>query len=126
MATATINRSLIAERAEGGGRPAARGGDSLKSRDSLYGPVAFYVKVTSAGKLTLPKKVREGLGLRGSGYVRVALLGKAVVIRRVYPEDKFFDDLRAKVKRVGLTRARMRELVDEAGREAWRKHHGRH
>ncbi len=87
--------------------------------------MAPYVKVTSAGKLTLSKKLREGLGLHRSGYVRIALLGKAVVIRRVLPEDKFVDDLRAKVKRAGLTRARVRELVDEAGRTAWRKHHVR-
>ena len=49
---------------------------------------SYISKVTSAGQLTLPKKVRKGLGLKGSEYVEVALLGKAVVIRRLREEDE--------------------------------------
>ena len=100
----------------------ARDGISFKSKDFLYDFVESYIsKVTSAGQLTLPKKVRKGLGLKGSEYVEVALLGRAVVIRRLREEDEVLETIRRKVKKSGLTRARMRQLVDEAGRTVWKK-----
>ena len=97
----------------------------FKSKDSLCAVVESYIgKVSSAGQLTLPKRIRKALGLKGSEYVEVALLGKAVVIRRLREEDELLDTLRRKVKKSGLTRARVRELVDEAGRKAWKKRYG--
>ena len=85
---------------------------------------SYISKVTSAGQLTLPKKIRKGLGLKGSEYVEVALLGKAVVIRRLREEDELLDSIRRKVKKSGLTRTRLKELVDEAGRKAWKRRYG--
>jgi AbrB family looped-hinge helix DNA binding protein len=75
---------------------------------------SYISKVTSAGQLTLPKKIRKGLGLKGGEYVEVALLGKAVVIRRLQEEDEMLKVIRRKVRKSGLTRARVQELVDEA------------
>ena len=73
---------------------------------------SYISKVTSAGQLTLPKKVRKGLGLKGSEYVEVALLGKAVVIRRLRKEDELLETIRRKVKKSGLTRARLQDLQE--------------
>jgi len=82
---------------------------------------SYISKVTSAGQLTLPKKIRKGLGLKGSEYVEVALLGKAVVIRRLREEDELLQVIRRKVRKSGLTRARVQELVDEARSKAWKR-----
>ena len=82
---------------------------------------SFISKVTSAGQLTLPSKIRKALGLKGSEYVEVALLGQAVVIRRLREEDEVLETIRRKVKKSGLTRARLQQLVDEARRTTWKK-----
>lgn len=81
----------------------------------------YISKVTSAGQLTLPKKIRKELGLKASDYVEVALLGRAVVIRRLREEDELLDTIRRKVKKSGLTRARLQELLDEAREKVWKK-----
>jgi AbrB family looped-hinge helix DNA binding protein len=82
---------------------------------------SYISKVTSAGQLTLPKKIRKSLGLKGSEYVEVALLGKAVVIRRLREEDEMLKVIRRKVRKSGLTRARVQVLVDEARSRAWKR-----
>src|SRR5205809_397883 len=98
------------------------GPQPLKSKNFLYAVVeSFISKVTSAGQLTLPSKIRKALGLKGSEYVEVALLGQAVVIRRLREEDEVLEMIRRKVKKSGLTRARLQQLVDEARRTTWKK-----
>jgi len=82
---------------------------------------SYISKVTSAGQLTLPSKIRKALGLKGSEYVEVALLGQAVVIRRLREEDEVLETIRRKVKKSGLTRARLQQLVDEARHTTWKK-----
>ncbi len=82
---------------------------------------SYIRKVTSAGQLTLPKKIRKGLGLKGGEYVEVALLGKAVVIRRLREEDEMLRVIRRKVSKSGLTMAHVQKLVDEARRRAWKR-----
>ena len=82
---------------------------------------SYVSKVTSAGQLTLPKKIRKALGLEGRDYVEVALVGRTAVIRRLGEEEEFLDSIRRKVKKTGLTRARMQELLDEVKKDAWKK-----
>ena len=92
------------------------------SKESLFVVVESYVsKVTSAGQLTLPKKIRKALGLEGRDYVEVALVGRTAVIRRLREEEKFLELVSKKVKKTGLTRARMQELLDEVKKDAWQK-----
>ena len=61
------------------------------------------------------------MGLEGSEYVVVALLGGAAVIRRLREDDAVLEAVRRKVKKSGLTRARLEDLVGEAARKAWKK-----
>ena len=82
---------------------------------------SYISKVTSAGQLTLPKKIRAALGLKDSEYVEVALLGRAIVIRRLRAEDELLEAIQRKVKKSGLTRARLQQLLDEARAKAWKK-----
>ena len=94
----------------------------VKSKEFLFLPVGSYIrKVTSAGQLTLPKKIRKALGLEGAEYFEVAILGRAAVIRRLREDDAMLPAIRSKIKKSGVTRARVRELVDDAARKAWKK-----
>ncbi len=92
------------------------------SKESLFADVESYIsKVTTAGQLTLPKKIRKALGLGGQDYVEVALVGRTAVIRRLREDEEFLDAISRKVKKTGMTRARMRELLDEVKKDAWKK-----
>ncbi len=92
------------------------------SKESLLSDVESYIsKVTAAGQLTLPKKFRKALELGGQDYVEVALVGRTAVIRRLDEEDEFLEAISKKVKKTGLTRARMQELLDEVKKDAWKK-----
>lgn len=82
---------------------------------------SYISKVTTAGQLTLPKKIRKALGLGGQDYVEVALVGRTAVIRRLREDEEFLDAIARKVKKTGMTRARMRELLDEVKKDAWKK-----
>lgn len=82
---------------------------------------SYISKVTTAGQLTLPKNIRKALGLGGQDYVEVALVGRTAVIRRLREDEEFLDAIARKVKKTGLTRARMQELLDEVKKDAWKK-----
>ncbi|TLZ76219.1 MAG: hypothetical protein E6K07_09035 [Methanobacteriota archaeon] len=110
------------------GGPMALRADSVSLEEGLYlrNPyfphVESYIsKVTTAGQLTLPKKIRKALGLGGPDYVEVALVGRTAVIRRLREDDEFLEAISKKVKKTGLTRARMQELLDEVKKDAWKK-----
>ena len=88
----------------------------------MFLPVESYIsKVTSAGQLTLPKRIRKALGLEESEYVEVALLGGAAVIRRLREDDAVLEAIRRKVKKSGLSRASLEAPLGAAARKAWKK-----
>src|SRR2546427_11862148 len=95
-------------------RPFAIPDEELKSNEFLFGLVESYIsKVTSAGQLTLPKKIRKALGLKERDYVEVALVGRTAVIRRLREEEEFLDSIKREVKKNGLTRARLEQTLPE-------------
>src|SRR5207244_13153057 len=88
--------------------------EELYLRNPYFPHVESYIsKVTTAGQLTLPKKIRKALGLGGPDYVEVALVGRTAVIRRLREDDEFLEAISKKVKKTGLTRARMQERSEE-------------
>jgi len=104
------------------GCPDGNGKADTYAQNSLCNVMeSFICKVTAAGRFTLPKEIRKALRLKGGEYVVVALLGKAAVVRPLRAEDDLLAAIRTKVKKSGLTDAGLRKLVDEAGREAWRR-----
>lgn len=52
--------------------------------------MSYVSKVTSAGQVTLPKKVREALGVGPSSYVVMDALGKAAVLRKGNDSKRWF------------------------------------
>src|SRR5207247_8396536 len=86
--------------------------EGLYLRNPYFPHVESYIsKVTTAGQLTLPKKIRKALGLGGPDYVEVALLGRTAVIRRRREDDEFLEAISKKVMKTGLTRGRMQDLL---------------
>jgi len=103
-------------------RPVAAPDEELKSNEFLFGLVESYIsKVTAAGQLTLPKKIRKALGLKERDYVEVALVGRTAIIRRLREDEEFLDSITRKVKKTGLTRARLEQILHEVKKESWKK-----
>ena len=50
--------------------------------------------ITSKGQTTLPKKVRDALGLQPGDKLRYAVLNKGVLMLRVQPVDRLFGMLK--------------------------------
>jgi len=53
--------------------------------------------------------------------VEVALVGRTAIIRRLREEEEFLDSITRKVKKTGLTRARLEQILHEVKKESWKK-----
>jgi len=80
--------------------------------------MATYVsKVTTAGQITIPKKIREVLDIGEEDLVEFTQIGDAVFIQRLKASQAKLDAIRAKIRRMGMTRERAMEIVEEVRRE---------
>lgn len=82
---------------------------------------AYISKVTSVGQITLPKEVREELGLTKDDYVIIEKIGDTYLIRKFQAEKRLLALIREKVKKTGVTRQRLQEIVEEESEAAWEK-----
>jgi len=83
--------------------------------------VATYIsKVTSAGQITIPKKVRETLRLSDNDFVEFSEIGGAVMIQKLKARRDKVRKIRARIKRSGLTKERVEAIVEETREELWR------
>jgi len=95
---------------------------SKKSLDSLGRVRMGYVsKVTSAGQLTIPKKIRDRLGLRASSLVVLDEVGDVVVLRRFEADEESLRILRRRFRKTGMTRARVNEIVERERARLWKE-----
>lgn len=76
-------------------------------------------KVSSAGQVTLPKRIREGLRLRKDSYVVLDRMGNAVLIRKLEADRDTIAKIRIKVRKTGLSRKRVQQIVGEAIGGVW-------
>ncbi len=84
--------------------------------------MATYVgKVTSAGQITIPKKVREVLELSEEDLVEFRQIGDAVLMQNMKASQSSLKANRAKIRRMGMTRERVEEIVEEVRKEMWRE-----
>ena len=86
---------------------------------------SYVSKVTAAGQLTLPKKIRKSLGIDRAEYVEVAMVVRAAVIRRLRDEDEFLEAIRRKVRKSGLTRARLEKILEESRERTWKRRYAK-
>jgi len=74
--------------------------------------MGYVSKVTSAGQLTIPKKIRVKLGLGASSFVVLDEVGDVVLLRPFEADEESLRILRKRFRKTGLTRARVKEIVE--------------
>lgn len=82
---------------------------------------AYVCKVTSVGQVTLPKEVREELGVGEDDYVVIEKIGEAYFMKKLQGEKRLLERVRERVKKSGITRERLQEIVEEESEAAWEK-----
>jgi bifunctional DNA-binding transcriptional regulator/antitoxin component of YhaV-PrlF toxin-antitoxin module len=61
------------------------------------------VRVDGEGRVTIPRRLRAGAGVRAGGYVRVRGVGRAIVIEPVESvADKYYGAFKVEVAWTGL------------------------
>jgi AbrB family looped-hinge helix DNA binding protein len=83
--------------------------------------LAYVSKVTAAGQLTIPKQVRRRLGLEASSLVVLDEVGDVVLLRRFEADEEALRILRKKLKKTGLTRVRVNEIVERERTKLWKE-----
>ena len=81
--------------------------------------LAYVSKLTSAGQLTIPKEIRRKLELKASSLVVLDEVGDVVLLRRFEADEETRRFLRKKLRKTGLTRARVNEIVERERKELW-------
>lgn len=84
---------------------------------------AYVCKVTSVGQITLPKEVRKEMEVGGADFVILERVGETYFLRKVGVEKAILNRVRAKVKKSGITREKLAEVLEEVSEGAWRKAH---
>lgn len=82
----------------------------------------YVCKVTSVGQITLPKEVREELGIGEDDYVTIERIGGTYFIKKLHGEKDLLERVRARVKKSGITRERLEEILEEESEDVWEKH----
>jgi AbrB family looped-hinge helix DNA binding protein len=83
--------------------------------------MGYVSKLTSAGQLTIPKSIRERLGLRAASLVVLEEVGDVVLLRRFEAEEETLKLLRRKFRKTGLTRARVNEIIERERAKLWKE-----
>lgn len=81
--------------------------------------MGYVSKLTSAGQLTIPKKMREKLGLRG--VVVLDDVGDVVLLRPFEADEETLRILRKRFKKTGATMARVNEIVERERAKLWKE-----
>ena len=81
----------------------------------------YVCKVTSVGQITLPKEIREELKIGERDFVVLEKVGKTYFLRKIGVERAILKRVRAKVKKSGITKERLAEILEEVSEDAWRK-----
>lgn len=82
---------------------------------------AYVSKVTSVGQITLPKEVREELGISKDDYIIIEKIGETYFIKKFQGEKHLLKRVRERVKKSGITRERLQEIVEEESQAVWKK-----
>ena len=82
----------------------------------------YVCKVTRVGQVTLPKEIREKLNITENDYVTIEQIGGAYFIKKLRADKDLLEKIRARVKKSGITRERLDEIIEEESEDAWKKH----
>lgn len=81
----------------------------------------YVSKVTSAGQITIPKDLRETLDLNDDDFVEFTQVGDAVLMQKLKASKGKVDAIRKKIRRSGMTKERIEEIVEGTRRQLWRQ-----
>lgn len=73
----------------------------------------YVSKVTQAGQITIPKSIRESLGLGDEDFVEFTQVGDAVLMQKLKASKGKVEAIRSKIRRSGITRERVEAIVEE-------------
>jgi AbrB family looped-hinge helix DNA binding protein len=82
---------------------------------------AYVSKVTSVGQITLPKEVREELGIGKDDYIIIEKIGETYFIKKFQGEKRLLKLVRKRIKKSGITREHLQEIVEEESQAVWKK-----
>jgi len=83
--------------------------------------MGYVSKLTSAGQLTIPKEIRRRLGLQASSLVVLDEVGDVVLLRRFEADQATLQLLRNKLRKTGLTKTRVNEIVERERAKLWKE-----
>jgi AbrB family looped-hinge helix DNA binding protein len=83
--------------------------------------MGYVSKLTSAGQLTIPKEIRERLGLQASSLIVLDEVGDVVLLRRFEADQATLCLLRNRVRKTGITRKRLNEIVERERAKLWKE-----
>lgn len=83
--------------------------------------MGYVSKLTSAGQLTIPKEIRQRLGLQASSLIVLDEVGDVVLLRRFEADQATLRLLRNKLRKTGLTRTRVNEIVERERAKIWKE-----
>jgi AbrB family looped-hinge helix DNA binding protein len=83
--------------------------------------MGYVSKLTSAGQLTIPKKIRKRLGLQASSLLVLDEVGDVILLRRFEADQATLRLLRSKLRKTGLTRTRVNEIVERERAKLWKE-----
>jgi AbrB family looped-hinge helix DNA binding protein len=83
---------------------------------------SYVSKVTSVGQVTLPKEIREELNLEKDDYIIFERIGETYFIKKLNQEKDILEKVRDRVKKSGITRERLEEIIEEESNNVWKKH----
>ena len=75
----------------------------------------YVSKVTSAGQISLPKSLRDNLGIN-EDYVVVEPVGDAILLRKIKSiKDEIFEYFENEAKIKGVTKEKLRKALEKSG-----------
>jgi len=74
---------------------------------------SYVSKVTQAGQITIPKSIRESLGLGDADFVEFTQVGDAILMQKLKASKGKVDAIRRKIRRSGMTKERVEAIVEE-------------
>lgn len=89
--------------------------DNIHNGDNM---TEIYVsKVTVAGQISLPKPLRDTLGI-GEDYIVIEPFGDALILRKVKSmRDEIFGYFEKEAKAKGITKERLEKAIKKSGRK---------
>ena len=75
----------------------------------------YVSKVTAAGQISLPKQLRESLGIK-EDYIVIESLGDALILRKITSlREEIFGYFEKEAKKKGITKAKLEKAIKRSG-----------